>query len=122
MKVERRNGRLAVSFDFPLAGLKPGQLVVTVNSPDDELPPRTFSFALERTLRGKIETRLELDERHRYDVAVSVTDVEGRPSESNELVLIGATDSGRPFYEPARAAVARAVVGIAGRFRRKRPG
>jgi len=115
VKVERRNGRLAVSFDFPLEGLKPGQLVVTVNSPDDKLPPRTFTFALERTLRGTIETRLELDEHHRYDIAVSVTDVEGRPSESNELVLIGAAGDGQPFSERARTAVR----GIVGRFRRR---
>ena len=118
VKVERRDGRLAVSFDFPLAGLKPGRLVMTVNSPDDALPPRTFTFALERTLRGTIETRVPLVESQRYEVSVSVTDIDGRPSESTDLVLIEAAGKSRPFYEPVRAAVGRAVGGILGRFGR----
>ena len=113
VEIERRNGRLVVSFDFSMrVGPKPERLVMTVNSRDDALPPRTFTFAVEPALRGRVETRFELNERQRYDVYLSITDNQGRPSESS-LVLV---DAGRGKRWPLP--IGRAVGAILGRFGR----
>jgi hypothetical protein len=121
VEVERMIGRLVISFDFSMrAPPKPERLVMTVNSRDDALPPRTFTFAVEPALRGRVETRIELNEPQRYDVYVSITDNQGRPSESS-LVLIdalGAT-SRNPFVV-VLPRIGRTVGAILGRFGRRR--
>jgi hypothetical protein len=117
--IERVGGRLVISFDFSMrAPPRPEQLVMTVNSRDDALPPRTFTFAVEPALRGRIETRIELNDRQRYDVYASITDNQGRPSESS-LVLIDAGGSKKPsFFERVLPPIGRRVGTLRGRFRR----
>jgi len=120
--IERKNGRLLISFDFSKrAPPKPERLVMTVNSPDESLPPRTFTFAVEPALRGSVETRVELTDSHRYEVYVSITDTQGRPSESN-LVLIDPVDAkSRNLFERVVPAIGRAIGATLGRLGRHRP-
>jgi hypothetical protein len=88
VEIRRRSGRLVVEFDFSAhRESHPERLVITVNSVDDKLPPRTFTLAVEPALRGTIETEIELREHQHYDVYVSTTDAEGRPSESRLIPI-----------------------------------
>jgi hypothetical protein len=97
--VQRRNGRLVVEFDFSAHPERhPERLVITINSVDDKLPPRTYTFAVEPALRGRIETEVELKDRQHYDVYVSTTDAEGRPSKSR-LILIDPVSSSSPWWQ-----------------------
>jgi len=83
VSIERRSERLWLAFDFSgRAGGRPERLVVTVNSVDDKLPPRTYTFALEPAVRGSLHTDIELATAKRYDIYVSTVDADGRPSES----------------------------------------
>jgi hypothetical protein len=83
IEVARRGGRLSLEYDFShRPGPEPHKLVVTVNSVDDRLPPRTFTFTVEGALRGSVETRVTLSEKQHYDIYVSTTDANGKPSES----------------------------------------
>jgi hypothetical protein len=83
VEVTRRDGRLRLEYDFSKhEGAEPQKLIVTVNSKDDRLPPRTFTFTVEGALLGTIATRLRLSEAQHYDVYVSTTDADGKPSES----------------------------------------
>ncbi|HXV96076.1 MAG TPA: hypothetical protein VD695_05975 [Gaiellaceae bacterium] len=119
VQVQRIKGRLVVSFDFSTRGEpKPERLVMTVNSRDDPLPPRTFTFAVEPALRGTVETRIELNEPQRYDVYVSITDNKGRPSESSLVLIPAGGRIRRPLYERVGPPIGRAVGGFLGRFRR----
>ena len=98
----------------------PQKLVVTVNSVDDKLPPRTFTFSVEGALRGQIETRLVLSDAQHYDVYVSMTDSNGKPSASKLTMLqpLGRADrQGLPLLPQLGRLVAR----LRGAFR-KRPG
>ena len=97
--VQRRNGRLVVEFDFSKhPDQHPERLVITINSVDDKLPPRTYTFAVEPALRGRIETEIELKDRQHYDVYVSTTDAEGRPSKSR-MILIDPVSSSAPWWQ-----------------------
>ncbi len=121
VQVERMKGHLVISFDFSRrVGPKPERLVMTVNSRDDVLPPRTFTFALEPALRGRVETRIELNESQRYDVYVSITDNEGRPSESSLVLIDAGGGKRRPFYELVGPPIGRAVSAFLGRLGRRR--
>jgi hypothetical protein len=114
-------GRLILSFDFSMrAGQKPERLVMTVNSRDDALPPRTFTFAVEPALRGRVETRIELNEPQRYDVYVSITDNQGRPSESALVLIDAAGARRRKLHERVLPPIGRSLGTILGRLRRRR--
>jgi hypothetical protein len=111
--VKRRQGRLVVEFDFSKrVGPKPERLVMTVNSRDDNIQPRTFTFALEPALRGTIDTRFEAVDRQRYDVYLSVTDNQGRPSESR-LVLIAALGEKRSLIDRVGPRIGRVAGDVA---------
>jgi len=89
VKVSRQGGRLRLDYDFSKrTGSEPAKLVVTVNSVDDRLPPRTFTFPVQDVMRGSVETRLRLSDAQHYDIYVSTTDAEGKPSES-KLTMLG---------------------------------
>jgi hypothetical protein len=97
VEVARRDGRLVLEYDFSKrAGPEPQKLVVTVNSIDDRLPPRTFTFPVDKALKGTIAEPLGLNEAQHYDVYVSTTDAEGKPSESKytEIDPAGETQPG----------------------------
>jgi hypothetical protein len=92
---------------------------MTVNSRDDGIPPRTFTFAVEPALRGRIDTRIELNETQRYDVYVSITDNQGRPSESSLVLIPTSTGVRRTLYERVGPPIGRAFGSLLGRLGRK---
>jgi hypothetical protein len=120
VQVEREKGRLVISFDFSTRpDPRPERLVMTLNSRDDPLPPRTFTFAVEPALRGRLETRLELNEAQRYDVNVSITDNQGRPSESSLVLIPAGGDTHEPFYQRVLPPIGRAIGPLLDRFGRR---
>jgi hypothetical protein len=96
VKVTRSDRRLQVQYDFSKQREPPHNLIVTVNSTDDPLPPRTYTFTVEGTRKGKIETTLDLANNKRYDINVSTTDGQGRPSAAypSELRPVGIIHTG----------------------------
>ncbi len=88
---------------------------MTVSSRDDALPPRTFTFAVEPALRGSIETRIELNDAQRYDVYVSITDAQGRPSESSLVLIDPVGVESRNLFERIVPPIGRAIGAILGR-------
>jgi len=111
VELRRVDGRLVIELDFSAHEARVERLVVTLNSRDDPLPPRTFTFALDQVIRGSIETRLELDPAKSYDIYVSSTDPEGRPSQA-KLQLIGAVSPPPPLPQRLLLRVAGVVVAI----------
>jgi hypothetical protein len=88
VEVSRANGYLALEYDFRReVAQRPDRLVATVNSEDDELQPRTFTFVVDTALSGTIATAVELKPTQTYDVYVSAVGADGRPTES-QLTLI----------------------------------
>jgi hypothetical protein len=111
VELRRVAGRLVLDFDFSTHTGRVERLVVTLNSRDDRLPPRTFTFAIEQALRGRIETRLELDPAKYYDIYVSATDPAGRPSEAR-LHAIGPVPPPPPQGRRVLLRFGRLVAGI----------
>jgi hypothetical protein len=116
--VVRAQQQLQLDFDFShRPGAAPQTLVVTVNSVDDALPPRTFSFDVEGQVQGRRDTGVELNDKQRYDVYVSTTDDQGVPSAS-KLVQLEAVGHHEPGRLPIVPAIARAVAWVRGVFSR----
>jgi hypothetical protein len=79
----RVRGHLALRFDLRATPEGLGavdRLVVTVNTPDDQSPPRTYTFTVDQTLRGSLLTTRVLDPRCSYDIRTSIVDIDGRAS------------------------------------------
>jgi hypothetical protein len=88
ISAERVGDRALVSYRFPRpqrGEAAPTQLVVSVDSPEDDLPPASYRFAVQ-TLRGVVEHPLALEER-RYLVRASGFTREGVGSETVEVPL-----------------------------------
>ncbi len=81
ISARRVDDRALISYRFsPQPGLPaPTQLVVTVDSPEDDLPPATYSARLD-SMGGEIEHPLALSEQA-YEVLVSAADSDGNVSE-----------------------------------------
>jgi hypothetical protein len=117
--VRRHDGRLAINYDFSArTGSPPHKLVVTVNSVDDKLPPRTFTFSVEGALRGQIETRLVLSDTQHYDVYVSMTDSDTKPSAS-KLTMLQPLGQKQRKGLPLLPLVGRLVARLRGAFRER---
>ncbi len=88
VEVSRESGHLELRYDFRKgAESPPDRLVVTVNSEDDSVQPRTFTFVVDMAPSGRIATTVELKPTQHYDVYVSAVGPDGRPTES-ALTLI----------------------------------
>ena len=84
----RRDGTLHVSYDsreWP-AGSEPAALVVTVNSPEDPLPPTGRKVQIE-SISGEVDTGIEAHDGWSYDGAVSFVDTNGVSSASTPVRL-----------------------------------
>ncbi|MFL5831658.1 MAG: hypothetical protein ACJ76X_17210 [Solirubrobacteraceae bacterium] len=78
--VHRRLGNLVVHYDVsvPVDGLdRSDRLVLTVNSPDEQGPPQTYTFSVDDALRGRIVTTRQLDPGSSYEVRTSIVDRSG---------------------------------------------
>jgi hypothetical protein len=96
--VRRSRGHLAVSFDLqaPLEGLdRADRLVVTVNSPDEQSPPRTYTFSVDQTLQGSLLTSRVLDPGSSYAVRTSIVDIDGKASAASLTRLPALSGLGR---------------------------
>jgi hypothetical protein len=83
VRVRRRLGHLVIGFDVqsPVEGLaRSDRIVLTVNSPDERAPPRTYTYPVDSALRGRIVTTRQLDPGRSYDVRTSIVDVTGVPT------------------------------------------
>ena len=92
---------------------------MTVNSVDDHLPPRTFTFTVEGAVRGTIDTRLALSDGQHYDIYISTTDVDGRPSES-KLTMLEPVGERQRASIPILPAIGRFVAFVRGVLARRR--
>jgi hypothetical protein len=95
--VSRKDGRLQLDYDFVAQPPAPEKLVVTVNSIDDRLPPRTFDYAVAQAGRGRIDTPIDLNPTQHYDVYVSTVDHDHVPSASRLTELDPASRAGKGF-------------------------
>jgi hypothetical protein len=94
VKATRRRGMMRLDYDFTgRAGPEPEKLVVTVNSRDEpDVPPRTFTFGVQRIRSGRLDTRIALERGHHYDINASVISAGDRtavPSAAAELHPVG---------------------------------
>jgi hypothetical protein len=83
IRVSREGDHATVGYSFPKpeAGRPaPAQLVVSIDSDADDLPPATYAFPVEQP-EGTVEHPLELEEGP-YDVLASAADATGNASEA----------------------------------------
>jgi hypothetical protein len=112
VQVSRENGYLHLSYDFRgHRGPKPDRLIVTVNSEDDMIQPRTFTFVVDSAHTGTIGTTVELRAKQPYDVYLSAIDAEGKPTDS-ALTLIRRIDEEEPEPVPILPWIGRVVRAI----------
>ena len=120
--ITRAGEWMRISFDFERHDPPPRSLVVTVNSRDEDgVPPRTYTFTLEDTKSGTLNTRIPTDPAKHYDVYTSTTAGDPPvPSESTltELDPVGAR-RGPPFLQAVALRLGRAVAWLRGHLRRR---
>jgi hypothetical protein len=96
--VSRKDGHLRLDYDFAAHAGAPEKLVVTVNSVDDSLPPRTFDFPVAEPAHGRIHTKIVLNPSQHYDIYVSTVDHAHIPSASQLTELDPVSDAGGKFF------------------------
>jgi hypothetical protein len=120
--IARAGDWMRIDFDFERFDPPPRSLVVTVNSRDEDgVPPRTYTFALEETASGRLNTRIPTDPARHYDVYTSTTGGDPPvPSESTltELAPVGARHAGVAIPQRLALAFSRAVAWVRGHLRR----
>lgn len=85
----RGDGTLHVFYDsrdWPAGAGDPAGLVVTVNSPQDPLPPTGRTLPID-SASGEVDTGIEAHDDWRYDGAVSFVDTHGVASASRQVSL-----------------------------------
>jgi hypothetical protein len=75
-------GRAVIDYRFPSSSgqPEPAQLIVTLDSPQDDLPPATYAHPVESP-SGEVEHPLALEPEQAYEVLVSAADERGNVSE-----------------------------------------
>jgi VPS62-like protein len=89
VRILRRGPHPRIDFDFEeVAGAIPDRLLVTINSAEEaSVPPATYTFVVDQSLRGSLYLRHHLDPAKPYDVNVSWLSEEGQQSEVHTQVL-----------------------------------
>ena len=122
VSISRNGDWMRITFDFERHDPPPRTLVVTVNSRDETgMPPRTYTFSLEDTKSGTLNTRIPTDPGKHYDVYTSTTAGDPPvPSESTltELDPVG-TKHGVPFLQSVAQGLGRAVAWVRGHLKRR---
>ncbi len=120
--ISRARDWMRITFDFERRDPAPRSLVVTVNSRDEAgVPPRTYTFTLEDTMSGTLNTRIPTDPTKHYDVYTSTTAGDPpKPSESTltELDPVGGMH-GVPFLQSIAQSLGRAVAWLRGHLKRR---
>jgi hypothetical protein len=125
--VSRRDGMLRLDFDFSKrSGPPPVALVVTVNSRDEPgTPPRTYTFGVQDTVRGRIETRITVSPDKHYDIYTSTTTGDPPVPSESRLTLLEPVGTGirqKPVVQQALAGLGRLVAALRGQLQRVRGG
>jgi hypothetical protein len=106
--IARHGDWMRITFDFERHDPPPRSLVVTVNSRDEAgVPPRTYTFALEDTRRGTLDTRIPTDPKKHYDVYTSTT--AGDPPVPSDSTLTELDPVGEKPATPFLAGVAQQI-------------
>ena len=109
---------MRIDFDFERHATPPRTLVVTVNSRDEDgVPPRTYTFTLEDTMSGRLNTRIPTDPTKHYDVYTSTTAGDPPvPSESTltELSPLGAGPPAVPLPQKLALGFSRVLAWVRG--------
>jgi hypothetical protein len=120
--VTRAGDLMRIDFDFERHDPPPRSLVVTVNSRDEDgVPPRTYTFSLEDTASGRLNTRIPTDPAKHYDVYTSTTAGDPPvPSESTltELAPAGALQQAVPLPQRLLLKLSGVVAWVRGHLRR----
>ena len=116
--ISRAGDWMRIDFDFERHATPPRTLVVTVNSRDEDgVPPRTYTFTLEDTRSGVLNTRIPTDPTKHYDVYTSTTGGDPPvPSESTLTLLdpVGAGPPKPPLGQRISLAFSRAIAWVRG--------
>jgi hypothetical protein len=122
--IARAGDWMRIDFDFERHDPPPLTLVVTVNSRDEAgVPPRTYTFALEETVSGRLNTRIPTDPGKHYDVYTSTTAGDPAvPSESalTELEPAGTKAAGTPLPQKLVQGVSKVFAWVRGHLGRSR--
>jgi hypothetical protein len=87
VEVTRRRDRAAIKFALSAGQIGTArELLVTVNSPDDDRPPTTLALPIDRAA-GTVEWPEKLDPGHAFDVHVSTHNGEGITSDARRREL-----------------------------------
>ena len=114
---------MRITFDFERHDPPPRSLVVTVNSRDEDgVPPRTYTFTLQDTQSGTLNTRIPTDPAKHYDVYTSTT--AGDPPMPSASVLTELDPVGKvmstPFLQGVAQGFGRVVAWLRGHLKRRR--
>jgi hypothetical protein len=124
VRVARERGTLRLDFDFSKRpGEPPRALVVTVNSRDEPTtPPRTYTFTVQDTVRGRLATRIPVSPDKHYDIYTSTTTGDPAVPSESRLTLLDPVGAGRtaPVVQRALLELGRVVAAVRGRLRRVR--
>ena len=101
MTIARNGDWMRITFDFERHDPPPRSLIVTVNSRDEAgVPPRTYTFSLEDTGSGTLDTRIPTDPAKHYDVYTSTSAGDPPvPSESTLTLLDPVGEAKHPVLQ-----------------------
>jgi hypothetical protein len=89
VSLTREGGTLHVSYDsrdWPAGTGQPAALIVTVNSPEDPLPPTGRKLEID-SASGDVDTGIEAHDDWSYDASVSFVDTNGVASADRAVHL-----------------------------------
>ena len=119
-----RNGDwMRITFDFERHDPPPRSLIVTVNSRDEAgVPPRTYTFSLEDTGSGTLNTRIPTDPAKHYDVYTSTSAGDPPvPSESTLTLLDPVGEAKHPVLQGVAQGLGKVFAWIRGHLKRGGP-
>ena len=119
-----RNGDwMRITFDFERHDPPPRSLIVTVNSRDENgVPPRTYTFSLEDTGSGTLNTRIPTDPAKHYDVYTSTSAGDPPvPSESTLTLLDPVGEAKHPVLQCVAQGLGTSFAWIRGHLKRGGP-
>ena len=121
--ISRAGDWMRIDFDFERHATPPRTLVVTVNSRDEDgVPPRTYTFSLEDTGSGTLNTRIPTDPAKHYDVYTSTSAGDPPvPSESTLTLLDPVGEAKHPALQGVAQGLGTVFAWIRGHLRRGGP-
>jgi hypothetical protein len=115
VQVLRSGGKLRIEYDVTKREPRPTELVVTVNSADEQgVPPQRHDIPVHPSGHGKVTTAIVLDPLKHYDVSTSM--VAGDPPKPSESTVTKIAAFGKPAVSVQERAL-RLASGIVARLR-----